>query len=153
MANERKRMHIHLIDAAINLRGRGYRVRVYPRCEVYAAGRLEFTERAFRIKINGSSRLGPYAESGAERGRAVLTMNLDTFSPNPRYWRWVASCHWILYQHCPASIIPRRKCQLSELDAAARADHVGDGNMVKIPVRKTQRKWTAPVVEQLSLGV
>jgi len=131
MAEARKRMHIHLIDAAINLRAKGYQVRVYPRCEVYAAGRLVMRFRHFYWRGNEVAGWDWYQAS----------ISLDTFNRNPRYWRWITNLPWLIRLHFPASIIPRRKCQLSSLGLAADSHIPEVSNMVE-----------QPISQQLTLG-
>ena len=139
MAEARKRMHIHLIDAAINLRAKGYQVRVYPRCEVYAAGRLVMRFRHFYWRGN--------EVAGWDWCQASIS--LDTFNRNPRYWRWITNLPWLMALHHPANIIPRRNCQLSSLDLAA-ANHSVGTNQTQVVASKQNPVAT---FEQLSLGI
>lgn len=117
MAEARKRMHIHLIDAAINLRKEDptRKVRVYPPSPGFVAGRLTVQEWF-----------------GRDQGWVSTMMWLCCLPGWPVTWH--ANSHWLTYRHYPASIIPRRNCQLSSLDLAAANHSVDDNKMVEQPI-------------------
>jgi len=117
MAEARKRMHIHLIDAAINLRKEDptRKVRVYPPSPGFVAGRLAVQEWF-----------------GRDRGWVSTMMWLCCLPGWPVTWH--ANSHWLTYRHHPANIIPRRNCQLSSLDLAAATISVDDNKMAEQPI-------------------
>lgn len=96
-----KRPHIHLVDAAINLRGENptRQVRVYPPSPGFVAGRLVVRE-------------WDWIGRGCA-GWVKTTMWLCRLPGWPVAWH--ASSHWLTYRHYPADTIPRRKCRLSSL--------------------------------------